>query len=100
MAAEKKINQQKSPMRGFFRLTALFQLLLACWSRACNDADGFTVKWATYLKNHVTACFRKQSVVSAHAYVGASMKFCATLAYQDVASNNKLTTEFFNAKSF
>jgi hypothetical protein len=68
----------------------------ACW----RHADCFAVKRSTGLENHVAVSFRKQGVVTAHADVRASVELGAALTYQDVAGDDCLTTEFFNAKSF
>jgi hypothetical protein len=69
---------------------------LACW---CH-ADCFAVKRSADLESYVTVSFREQRVITAHAYVGTRVELGATLTYQDIAGNDCLTAEFFNAKSF
>jgi hypothetical protein len=92
---------KKAPCGAFFvnRIAALSNLIRS--SFACfYYTNCFSVKRATGFENHVAVCFSKQCVVATHAYVSACVEFSATLANQNVAGDNYLSTEFLNAESF
>ena len=87
---------KKAPCGAFLvnRIGALSSL--ACW----RHADCFAVKRSADLESHVAVSFCEQRVVTAHADVRTRVELGATLTDQDVAGDDCLTTEFFNAKSF
>ena len=55
---------------------------------------------AAFLELHGAVNQRKQRVVFAHAHVGASVVLGAALTHDDVASDERLTTEDFHAEAF
>lgn len=70
--------------------------LLGCFS--CNDRYKHPVI-GLLLKLDRARCGCKQSVVFAHADIGAWMHFRAALADNDVAGKNRFAAEFLYAKA-
>lgn len=63
-----------------------------------NRNIGSVISSLTEFNN--TVCKRKQSKVSSNANIFAGMVFSATLAHDNVAGYNRLTTEDLYAKPF
>jgi hypothetical protein len=92
---------KKAPCGAFFvNRTAVLSNLTRSSRARFYYTDSFAVKRTTGFENHIAVCFSKQRVVTTHAYVSACVEFSATLANQNVAGDNYLSTEFLNAESF
>jgi hypothetical protein len=60
---------------------------------ALNDMD----QAMSFVESNIAGLKGKQCVVAAHTYIRTWMVASATLAHDNVASDNALTTKLFNA---